>query len=64
MEQFIQDEVDDLTSGLEAKSNNGKNPVEIGFEINVAVSNVMWAMLTGERRPHDDPLLLGLVSLA
>jgi len=61
MEQFIQDEVDDLTAGLEAKSDNGKNPVEIGFEINVAVANVMWAMLTGERRPHDDPLLLGLL---
>ena len=61
MEQYILDEVDEMSAELEEKSNQGKNPVEIGFEINVAIVNVMWALLTGERKPHYDPTLLGLL---
>ena len=40
---------------------NGKKPVEIGFQINVAIVNCMWALLTGERRPHNDSTLMGLL---
>lgn len=61
MEEFIQDEVADLATELEEKSDNGKKPVEIGFEVNVAIVNVMWALLTGERKPHNDPVLLSLL---
>ena len=61
MEQFLQDEVEDLVNELEQKSGNGKNPVEIGFEINAAVVNVLWAMITGERRPHNDAKLLNFL---
>ena len=61
MEKYIQDEVDDLAAELEAKSGHGSQPVEIGFELNVAIVNVMWALLTGERKQHSDPMLLGLL---
>jgi cytochrome P450 family 2 subfamily K len=61
MESFLQDEVQDLITELEDKSANGAKPVEIGFEINVAVVNVLWAMITGERRPHNDPKLLNFL---
>ena len=61
MEQFIHEEVEDLVQELEKKSNMGEKPVEIGFDINVAVVNTMWALLTGERKPHHDPTLMGLL---
>ena len=55
MESFVQDEVRDLIATLKEKSAGGSNPVEIGFDINVAVVNVIWSIITGERKSHDDP---------
>ena len=55
MESFVQDEVRDLIATLKEKSAGGSNPVEIGFDINVAVVNVIWSIITGERESHDDP---------
>ena len=67
MEGYINEEVIDLIQLLEKKSgnnnsnnnNNSKSgqPVEIGYDINVSVVNVIWAMITGERRSHDDEKL-------
>jgi len=55
MESFVQDEVRDLISVLKEKSDGGKKAVEIGFDINVSVVNVIWSIITGERKSHDDP---------
>ena len=56
MEAFVQDEVKDLISVLKEKCSNGRSSaVEIGFDINVAVVNVIWSLITGERKSHDDP---------
>ena len=61
MENHITDEIEQLIENLEQASENGTKPVEIGFSINVAIVNVMWAMLTGERKSHNDPTLTGLL---
>ena len=53
MEAHLQDEVSELVDLLEAKAEGGK-PVEIGYDINVSVVNVIWALISGERRPHGD----------
>ena len=55
MEPFVQDAVRNLISTLKEKSGGGANPVEIGFDINVAVVNVIWSIITGERKSQDDP---------
>ena len=59
MEKLLLDEIADLIDELEEMSDHGKKPVEIGFQINVAIVNVMWAILSGERRSHNDPVLIG-----
>ena len=61
MENHMADEIDQLIENLEQASENGTKPVEIGFSINVAIVNVMWAMLTGERKSQNDPTLMGLL---
>ena len=61
MEKLLLDEIEELISELEEMSQHGKKPVEIGFQINVAIVNVMWAILSGERRSHSDPVLIGLL---
>ena len=55
MEAFVQDEVNDLVNVLKGKCSNGASSVEIGFDINVAIVNVIWSLMTGERNSHDDP---------
>ena len=59
MEKLLLDEIEELIDELEVMSEHGKKPVEIGFQINVAIVNVMWAILSGERRSHNDPVLIG-----
>ena len=61
MEKLLLDEIEELIDELEVMSEHGKKPVEIGFQINVAIVNVMWAILSGERRSHNDPVLIGLL---
>ena len=61
MERLLLDEIEELIGELEEMSENGSKPVEIGFQINVAIVNVMWAILTGERKSHQDPKLIGLL---
>ena len=61
MEKLLLDEIEELISELEEMSQHGTKPVEIGFQINVAIVNVMWAILSGERRSHSDPVLIGLL---
>nr|AIL94139.1 cytochrome P450 CYP3029A1 [Tigriopus japonicus] len=56
METFIKDEIHDLIELLEEKSKSGQ-PVEIGYDINVSIVNVIWALITGERKPHHDQKL-------
>ncbi|TRY77256.1 hypothetical protein TCAL_17372 [Tigriopus californicus] len=56
MESFIKDEIHDLIELLEEKSKGGQ-PVEIGYDINVSIVNVIWALITGERKPHHDQKL-------
>ena len=55
MESFMQEEIRDLVSTLKEKSNGGKTPVEIGFDINVSVVNIIWSIISGEKKSHDDP---------
>ena len=55
MEPFVQDAVRNLISTLKEKSGGGANPVEIGFDINVAVVNVIWSIITGESKSQNDP---------
>nr|APH81371.1 cytochrome P450 CYP3029A1 [Tigriopus kingsejongensis] len=56
MESFIKEEIHELIELLEIKSQGGQ-PVEIGYDINVSIVNVIWAMITGERKPHHDQKL-------
>ena len=56
MEAFVKDEARELIDILEEKSKSG-NPVEIGYDINVAVANIVWALISGQRRAHDDKFL-------
>ena len=55
MEEFILEEVQDLVAALKEKSDNGKTPVEIGFDINVSVVNIIWSIISGEKKSHNDP---------
>ena len=48
LEHILAEEVADLCTLLRSKAEEGR-PVEIGFDINVAVANVTWAMVAGER---------------
>jgi cytochrome P450 len=42
-------------AALKEKSNYGKNPVEMGYDINVSVVNIIWSIVSGEKKSHDDP---------
>jgi len=55
MEKFVQDAVQDLISSLKEKCLANASSVEIGYDINVAVVNVIWSLITGERKSNDDP---------
>jgi cytochrome P450 len=56
MEAFVQDEAADLIRILKEKcgGNKGSDAVEIGYDINVSVVNVIWSLISGERKSHDD----------
>ena len=57
LEAFVQDEVQDLIEILKEKcvnNNSSGKSVEIGYDINVSVVNVIWSLVSGERKSHDD----------
>jgi len=55
MEAFVQEEVQDLIQILKEKcGNNVGKSVEIGYDINVSIVNVIWSLVSGERKSHND----------
>lgn len=58
MEDTLLDEVDKLCDEL--KKSGGK-AVDIGLKMNISILNALWAMLTGEKLPLNDPKLLLIV---
>ena len=58
MEAFVQQEAQELIQVLKNKcGNNGEKSVEIGYDINVSIVNVIWSLVTGERKSHDDVII-------
>ncbi len=60
-ESLILEEVQDLITDLESKAKDGSRPVEVGFELNVAIVNSLWSLITGEKRKHNDPKIQSLL---
>ena len=58
MEDTLLDEVDKLCEELNKFSEKG---IDIGLKMNISVLNSLWAILTGEKLPLNDPKLLDIV---
>ena len=54
IEKHLVDETEQLIRNFEHASANGCRPVEVGYDINMSVTNITWALITGERRDHTD----------
>ncbi len=60
LDGFVKEEVKELVRVMREKAASGV-PQEIGYDVNVAVANVTWAMVAGERRSFDDVHLRGFL---
>ena len=58
MEDTVLDEVDKLCDEL---SNHIGKEIDIGLKMNISVLNSLWAILTGEKLPLNDPKLQNIV---
>ncbi len=52
------DEVTELVDWIQAQ--NGK-PVDLHRRFSLAVVNVLWTLLSGQRYAHDDPKLMAIL---
>jgi hypothetical protein len=46
---------------LKEKCAGSGGAVEIGYDINVAIVNVTWSLMSGERKSHDDARIRGFL---
>ena len=61
MEGIIMEEVRELTEQL--KSKHCDHPIKTNHMFNMAVFNVIWSIIAGERHEYEDPRLLNLMTL-
>ena len=54
IEKHLIEETEQLLENVENASKNGSKPIEVGYDINMSVTNVTWALVSGERRDHND----------
>ena len=54
MENHLVEETEQLIHNMETSCNKGQRPIDVGYDINMSVSNVTWALISGERRDHND----------
>lgn len=58
MESLIMDEVTELVSGFRRDAGQ---PISTQTRFNIAVLNSLWAIVTGQRFSHDDPVVTQII---
>ena len=58
IEKHLEEETMQLVNNFENASKEGKSPVEVGYDVNMSVANVTWALVSGERREHNDSRMM------
>ena len=58
IEKHLEEETMQLVNNFENASKEGKSPVEVGYDVNMSVANVTWALVSGERKEHNDSRMM------